>query len=80
MTKKHQHCEACSHDHGDHDPSHDKYNQLVEYLGFSLEGNVAIQVLDALETQSDKAFAAMLTAMIDNPLAFIDALHISTDE
>jgi len=80
MTKKHELCEACSHNRGDHDDSHDRYNKLVNLIGSSLEEKIAIQVLDALKNQSDEQFEVMLVAIIKYPWAFIEALHISINE
>lgn len=78
--KKHEHCSACALNHGEHDHSHDRYNHFTEKLGNTLEDNVAIQVLDALKTQSDELFEQMLAAMTDNPWAFIEILNITMDE
>jgi len=80
MSRKHEPCEACQHNHGTHNEAHDRYNQLTEVLGASLELGMAIQVIDALASQSQEAFDKMLESMRDSPLAFINMLNISSKD
>jgi len=71
-------CHACRHDHdGQHGPSHDRYNEIVEIIGIDLETNIASQVIDALKTQSEEAYQDMLRVMQSMPFAFLQMLNIN---
>jgi len=78
MSLQPERCHACGHDHGKHDHSHDRYNKLVETLRLDLDGELALQVMNALETQTEAAFQQMLQIMESNPLAFVQVLSIDT--
>jgi hypothetical protein len=79
MPRRHEVCEACQLQLGDHDLSHIRYGELSETFGFSLDYRIATQVIESLRRQTLEAFEAMLILMREQPFAFMDILQVDPD-